>query len=133
MALKRDPADKWFSDVVRAKANWSCECCGKSYGGRSTGLHCAHIYGRANKSTRWSLDNALSLCYSCHQHYGANPVAFTEWLTSYLGKGHMDLLVEKKNSVMKTNDALRKEIARHYKEEYEKCAEDPFYRPISFN
>jgi len=131
--IKRDNSDKWFSDVVRIRAKWCCQHCGKSYGGRSSGLHCAHIYGRSNKATRWSLDNAVSLCYACHQHYGANPVAFTDWLTGFLGSGHMDILVEKKNAIMKTNEALRKQIAEHYREEYKKCESDEDYIPVSWN
>jgi hypothetical protein len=91
MAIKREACDKWFSDVVRAKAGWCCEYCGKSFGGASAGLHCAHIFGRANKSTRWSLDNAVSLCAYHHDFFGKNPVSFADWLSGYYGEGHMDI------------------------------------------
>ena len=51
MAIKRDAADKWFSDVVRQKAGFVCQNCKKS----DARMECAHIYGRAAKSVRWSL------------------------------------------------------------------------------
>lgn len=133
MAIKREACDKWFSDVVRAKANWSCEYCHKSFAGPSAGLHCAHIYGRANKSTRWSLDNAVSLCAYHHDYFGRNPVEFADWLSQYFGQGHMDILREKRNQIMKTNVQLRKEIAKHYREEYRKLEQDDNYEPVSFN
>jgi hypothetical protein len=57
MAIKRDAADKWFSNVVRKKAGYVCEHCHKV----DARMECAHIYGRAAKSVRWSLDNAVCL------------------------------------------------------------------------
>jgi hypothetical protein len=133
MAIKRESCDKWFSDVVRAKAGWCCEYCGKSFGGASAGLHCAHIFGRANKSTRWSLDNAVSLCAYHHDFFGKNPVSFADWLSGYYGEGHMDILREKRNQILKTNQQLRKEISDHYRAEYRKIEQDPDYQPISYN
>lgn len=129
MTIKRDAADKWFSDVVRLKANHVCESCGKLDGRKE----CAHIYGRAAKSVRWSLDNAVCLCHYCHMQYTANPLEFTAWLEQYLGEGHMQLLREKWQVLMKTNKLLRKEIAKHYREEYKKMEQDPNYKPISYN
>ena len=125
MAIKREACDKWFSDVVRAKAGWCCEYCGKSFGGASAGLHCAHIFGRANKSTRWSLDNAVSLCAYHHDYFGKNPVSFADWLSGYYGEGHMDILREKRNQILKTNQQLRKEISDHYRAEYRNIEQDP--------
>ena len=133
MAIKREACDKWFSDVVRAKAGWCCEYCGKSFGGASAGLHCAHIFGRANKSTRWSLDNAVSLCAYHHDYFGKNPVSFADWLSGYYGEGHMDILREKRNQILKTNQQLRKEISDHYRAEYRKIEQDPEYQPVSYN
>ena len=131
--IKRDQADHWFSYVVRAKAEWACECCAKHFGQPDRGLHCAHIYGRSSKSTRWSLDNAVSLCYSCHRYFTEHPLGFSSWLDSYLGMGHLDLLAEKFRHPMKTNAALRKDIAKHYREEAKKLDADPEYTPVSYN
>jgi len=129
MAIKRDAADKWFSDVVRKKAGHVCESCGKVEGR----MECAHIYGRAAKSVRWSMDNAVCLCHYCHMKFTANPLEFTKWLEETLGQGHMDMLREKWQVLMKTNKLLRKEIAKHYREEFKKMDEDENYEPISYN
>ena len=90
MAIKRDAADKWFSNVVRKKAGYVCEHCNKV----DARMECAHIYGRAAKSVRWSLDNAVCLCHYCHMRFTANPLEFTAWLEETLGQGHMDMLRE---------------------------------------
>jgi len=129
MAIKRDAADKWFSDVVRKKAGHVCESCGKVEGR----MECAHIYGRSAKSVRWSMDNAVCLCHYCHMKFTANPLEFTKWLEETLGQGHMEMLREKWQVLMKTNKLLRKEIAKHYREEFKKMDEDENYKPISYN
>lgn len=129
MAIKRDAADKWFSDVVRKKAGHVCESCNKVEGR----MECAHIYGRAAKSVRWSMDNAVCLCHYCHMRFTANPLEFTKWLEETLGEGHMEMLREKWQVLMKTNKQLRKEIAKHYREEYKKMDEDENYEPVSYN
>ena len=128
MAIKRDAADKWFSDVVRSKANYTCEHCRKT----DSRMECAHIYGRRLKSVRWSLDNAVCLCHWCHRNFTENPVQFSDWLNQYFGEGHMDILREKKNGILKANDQVKKEIAKHYREEYKKMECDPSYSPQSY-
>ena len=55
------------------------------------------------------------------------------WLLEYLGIGHMDMLLEKKNQLMKTNKQLRSEIAKHYRLEHRKMEADEHYNPVSFN
>jgi hypothetical protein len=51
----------------------------------------------------------------------------------YLGKGHMEMLNEKWRVILKTNKLLRKEIAKHYREEYKKMVDDVGYEPVSYN
>ena len=132
MAIKRDAADSWFSKCVRIRDQWRCVSCNKQYGPSDSGLHCAHIYGRANKSTRWDLGNAISLCYACHQRYTANPIDFHHFCQQYLGGGHMDLLRERKRRILKTNAALRAEISKHYREEFRKKEQDSDYTIIGW-
>ena len=129
MGIKREACDKWFSDCVRHRDHHTCLNCGKQEGQ----LDCAHIYGRAKKSTRWSMDNAVTLCRGCHMHYTEHPVAFTDWLTKLWGEGHMDLLREKANAILKTNKILRKEVSDHYRAEIRKAEQDPAYQIISWN
>ena len=129
MAIKRDACDKWFSDVVRQKAGFQCEHCGKQ-GGR---MECAHIYGRSAKSVRWSLDNAVCLCHYCHRTFTAMPLEFSRWCVEYLGASHMEILREKWNVLMPTNKKLRDEISAFYRAEYRAMLHDPSYDPVSYN
>lgn len=116
--IRRDTADKWFSDCVRERAAWTCESCKKYYPeGNRNGIECAHIVGRANKRLRWEPLNAVCLCTSCHMRYTANPLQFTQFVISKIGKLGHDILIEKAREILKVNDNLRKEIGRHYREE----------------
>lgn len=127
MALKREACDNWFSKCVRHRDQHRCQYC---FG---EGTDAAHIYGRAKKSVRWSMDNAVTLCRYHHQWFGSNPVAFTDWLTKIYGQGHMDILREKANVTLKTNKLLRKEISDHYRAELRKAEADPKYDIVSYN
>ena len=125
--MRRDAADSWFSKCVRHRDQHRCQYCFKE------GTDSAHIYGRAKKSVRWSMDNAVTLCRYHHRWFTANPVAFTDWLTKIYGEGHMDILREKANATLKTNKLLRKEISDHYRTEYRKAEADPSYEIVSYN
>ena len=127
MAIKREACDDWFSKCVRHRDRHLCQYCSKE------GTDCAHIYGRARKSVRWSMDNAVTLCRYHHQWFTSNPVAFTDWLTKLYGEGHMDILREKANALLKTNKLLRKEISDHYRAEFRKAEADPNYEIVSWN
>jgi len=126
MAIKRDAADIAFSKAVRHRDKHCLNC------GRTDTLQCAHIYGRRQKVVRWSLDNAITLCAGCHRYYTENPVSFHDWLLETMGEGHMEILREKTRGHMKTNEALRKEIAKHYRDELKK-AEALEHKIISYN
>jgi predicted restriction endonuclease len=127
MAVKREACDIWFSKCVRHRDQHRCQYC------FNEGTDCAHIYSRARKSTRWSMDNAVCLCRHHHQWFGSNPVAFTDWLTQLYGEGHMNILREKANALMKTDRTLRKEISDHYRAELRKAEADIDYEIISYN
>ena len=127
MSLKRDAADHWFSLVVRARDG---RCLHTGMEGR---LECAHIYGRRAKILRWSLDNAVALSSSSHRFFTENPIAFHDWLEATLGEGHMAILREKAQGHMKTNAAVRKEIAKHYREQFRLMEADPEHEPESYN
>ena len=127
MGVKREACDDWFSKSVRHRDQQRCQFC------FAEGTDCAHIFGRAKKSVRWSMDNAVTLCRYHHRYFTANPVAFTDWLTKLYGQGHLDLLREKANAILKTNKILRKEISDHYRTEYRKALTDPEYDIVSYN
>lgn len=108
--IKRDIRDKHFSDLVRRRANWSCEGCGKAYGGPSTALHCSHFFGRRARSTRWHKDNAVAHCFGCHQKFSENPLTFCEWMKERLGEERFEALVRFSNKTAKLSKADLKDI-----------------------
>ena len=70
-SIKRDVNDDLYSKIIRHGKN-RCERCL-----RSRDLQCAHIMGRANKSTRWALKpvkNAVALCFSCHEWFDKHKI-----------------------------------------------------------
>ena len=126
--MKRDAADKWFSDVVRAKAAYTCENCHQK--GR---MECCHIFGRAAKSVRWSLDNAVTLCHYHHRMFTESPYEFIAWLESVYGAGHLEILREKSQAIFKTNKQTRAQIAKHYRDQVRQHEQDPSIEFISYN
>ena len=127
MSIRRDQADIWFSKVVRARDQWCMSC------GRTESLQAMHIVGRRNKAVRWSLDNAVTGCAGCHRYYTENPLAFHDWLRTLLGDGHLEILREKAREIMKTNQQVRAEISKHYREEFKKIERNEDYAVISYN
>jgi hypothetical protein len=67
--IKRTPEDARFSKMVRARANWCCQRCGKDYSDpeRRRYLDCAHGFTRRTRITRFDPSNAIAACYGCHQ------------------------------------------------------------------
>lgn len=116
VAIKRDPADAAFSDCVRERAGWNCENCGKS--GLIAKMECAHIIGRKNKRLRHDPDNALCLCFSCHLHYTANPLEFSDFVKSKLGEARLQIMQEAGRTFVKYNKAFVKECASHYRRQF---------------
>lgn len=115
--IKRSPADAAFSDCVRERADYTCERCQTIYRTRPQGLHCAHVYSRRHKSVRHHADNAVALCYSCHNWAGGNPIEFTRWIEQHLGEARLEMLWARKESPMKFNKAMDAECAKHYREQ----------------
>lgn len=122
-AIKRDKRDEVFSMLVRERAGWTCEACGKYYPeGQRQGLHCSHIFSRRHRATRWSPDNAAAHCFSCHQRLGGDPVEFARWAETYLGEGRLRLLREKAHSICKLTKADLEDIYKHLKAEHKRIS-----------
>ncbi|MDO4642505.1 MAG: recombination protein NinG [Cardiobacteriaceae bacterium] len=115
--IKRTPADEAFSKCVRERANYCCERCGRQYDASSTGLHCSHHFSRRHRTIRWCGDNAMALCYTCHEWFGGNPADSGVWLRTILGDGMLDILRGKMNARVKVSKDEEKEIAAHYRSE----------------
>ena len=121
MALRRDPLDVEFSLLVRERADWTCQKCGKHYPERKgQGLHCSHYWGRRNRATRWYGENCFAHCFACHQYLGANPHEFAEWVREEIGGVRYDELMLRANSVKKYTKADRKDMLAHFKGERER-------------
>ena len=133
MALKRDTTDKWFSDCIRLRANWTCEHCGAEFHGPDKAIQCAHIISRKHNVLRWCADNAVSLCGSCHATFTDSPPEFTHWLESHLGEGHLEILKDKKRGILKLNKGVRKEISDHYRLEFKRMESEGTNDLISWN
>jgi hypothetical protein len=61
-----------------------------------------------------------------------NPTKFVRWLEQYFGSAHLEILQEKSNGILKANETVRKDIAKHYREEYRKLEQDSEYKPQSY-
>lgn len=77
--------------------------------------------------------NCITCCAAHHRYYTEQPVAWIDFLNQLLGETHMDILREKSRGVLKTNKDIRKEIAKHYREEVKRKESDPDYQMVSWN
>ena len=122
MAIKRDKVDAIFSKLIRERADWSCERCGKHFpsrgGKEAMGLHCSHLYSRRHTRTRHDPDNAVAHCFTCHQWLGENPVDFANWIEDYIGVGRLEILSEKAHSECKMTKKDKEAQYQHLKAEY---------------
>ncbi len=88
--IKLYPLDILFSKYIRAKANYTCEYCGKKPA--SKGLHCSHFIGRRYRDTRWEEDNACSACFACHNYFHDFPSAHRDFFIKRLGTERLEQL-----------------------------------------
>ena len=115
--IKRDKYDATFSDLIRERADWTCERCGlecRKEGQDSRRLDCSHFYSRANRSVRWHPLNAAAHCFRCHQELGGNPVLFREWILEYLGPELDQRLRELAHTPRKWKPWEKDEMREHY-------------------
>lgn len=115
--MKVTEADRQFSLAIRTRDNWTCRHCGAHELPPTKFIQCAHIYSRQIKATRYSADNAVTLCAKCHKWFTERPSEFHIWLVKELGQGHMDLLREKSNAIGSDSKATRAEVSKHYREQ----------------
>ena len=119
MGIKIDPADKAFSECVRERAGWQCEGCSRQFSNEERGsLQCCHIYGRRHKSIRQEPLNAVAMCFKCHGHYTENPLEFAEFIGGQLTATMIDILLEKRQGIVKYNALFKKDCAAHYRSEF---------------
>lgn len=120
MNIKRDKRDAIFSLLVRERANWRCERCGKQFERGAQNIHCSHFFGRRHRSTRWHPENAAAHCFACHQFLGEHPVEFTRWIENRIGQGRTDIIGRTSKVVAKFSKKDLESIYKHMKAEYAK-------------
>lgn len=86
MKIKRGPLDALFSKLIRIKAGWICERCGKNYENRPQGLHTAHMNSRRHISLRWEEDNAAAICFLDHQFLDSHPIEKIAFFKARVGE-----------------------------------------------
>ena len=81
-------------------------------------LNSHHIFSRAKKSVRWSLDNGICLCAGCHTFsstFSAHkaPMEFHAWLVDYMGEEKLEEVKQRSNQFFR----LTEEVYLNLKEE----------------
>ena len=67
-------ADAAFSKLIKWRDGWTCQRC------ESTDFpQCAHLISRSYKSIRTDLQNAVTLCRSCHMYFTHHPLEWEVW------------------------------------------------------
>lgn len=90
--IKRGPGDIAFSKMIRERDEWMCRRCGKEFLPSSRGLHSAHMFTRRIQATRHDPDNAVALCYGCHQYLDSHPDEKWEFWQDLIGAERLDAL-----------------------------------------
>ena len=116
--MKIDKRDRVFSLLVRERAGWVCEACGKHYEPGSQGLHCSHLVSRRYQSTRHHPLAAAAHCFACHQRLGGNPLDFSDWIRDHLGAEKTAELMALKNTLCKRSKTEKEEQYQHLKKQY---------------
>lgn len=103
--MEKTPSDKslldLWSEVVKLRDKNRCTYCG-----RKDRLNSHHIFSRSKKSTRYSLDNGITLCASCHtlsSGFSAHktPAEFIEWVKEKKGLEWYERLREEARTIVK--------------------------------
>lgn len=92
--------DRLWSELVKIRAGGKCEYCGKV-----TTLNSHHLFSRSNRSTRWDVENGVSLCVYHHTfgNFSAHksPFEFSEWIQSVRGEEWYQSLRRKASTAYK--------------------------------
>ena len=102
--------DKILGEITRARGY--CVRCKNT-----ETLQTAHIYSRSNRAVRWDLNNVVCFCYNCHMNFAhKNPIAFTEWVKSWLGEFKFTELQQRANSLKKWELWEMEELYKRFSE-----------------
>jgi hypothetical protein len=87
--------DRLWADLVKERDGYACQwpTCGIIYPKGHQGLHAHHsVASRGHRTTRWMLENGISLCMGHHLLAHANPLDFAEMMRDRLGADEYDEL-----------------------------------------
>jgi len=119
-SMKRTSLDALISDLVRERADWTCERCSRQFPERrGRDIHCSHFYGRKYHSTRYDPDNVFCLCASCHSQLQDAPAEHAAWVRSQLGDIRYDELRGRWRRVCRRRSPEIAEMRSHYRRELE--------------
>lgn len=93
MKIKITALDKLFAQYIKLRDKF-CQRCGGS-----GGLQTSHFWGRGRKSVRYDEDNAVLLCFGCHQYFHANPAEHRDWFLKHLGQDAFDMLEKRAQTI----------------------------------
>ena len=100
---KKSLCDTLFSEAVRLRDESTCRYCGKTT--KMAQAH--HIFSRNHMSTRYDLDNGVTLCYYCHMmvahHDGGTFIHWAEY--DWLGHAVFEALYQRMRMTVKVTDA----------------------------
>ena len=116
--VRRDKLDDIFSLLIRERASWICENCKLSCEHQKGYLDCAHIQGRAHRSTRWHPEGALALCKSCHRHFTDRPLDWARFVDAKIGREKAEFVRKLSNRIAGLKKFQKEEIYKAMKCEY---------------
>jgi hypothetical protein len=84
-----DKADSLWSGLV-IERDWNCRKCSAKIN-----LSAHHIRVRQHKSTKYDIDNGITLCWPCHSLQKYRPQAFHDLVIDIIGQAKYDELRER--------------------------------------
>jgi hypothetical protein len=130
--IRIDKRDTVFSKLIRLRARFNCEKCGR-YFPKGHGLQCSHFFSRRHRSTRWDPDNAAAHCFTCHQQLGENPVEFAAWIRGYLGDVRYEALQLRRRQIVKRTKPELEDLYQHLKQEFAFLEQNPNHLVVGFD
>jgi len=105
---KRATLDALFSQVVRERDDYVCQVCFRQF--RDGGVDAAHHIGRSRGIVRWDLDNAITLCRTCHGEIDKHPLEHAEKIREWLGEERYEALKVKSRGLLKMTPKDREDL-----------------------
>jgi hypothetical protein len=108
--------DKLLRDIVKERADWTCEACGIKSEDPYFMQWSHHLSCRYYK-TRWHPENAACHCGKCHERFTGDPVAHRKEIIRLIGDGMYTMLRQRidDSSTKPPNVSERLEMIEHYK------------------